>query len=98
MAKNDLIVKAIKNKNVIKFYYEDGIRIVEPHCYGITTANNYGLRAYQVDGYSSSGKMGWKMYDLGKARDIEILDKSFHDSRLDYKKGDKGMIEIFIEL
>ena len=39
-----------------------------------------------------------KMYDLSKASDIEILDKSFHDSRPDYKKGDKGMIEIFIEL
>ncbi len=50
-----------------------------------------------MDGYSSSGKMGWKMYDLAKAENITLLNKSF-DIRDDYKKGDKGMSEIFSEL
>ncbi len=32
---NSLICNAIANKNIIEFYYKGGIRLVEPHCYGI---------------------------------------------------------------
>lgn len=95
---NQEIVKAIENQNIIEFYYEDELRVVEPHCYGITTAGNAGLRAFQVDGYSSSGKMGWKMYDLGKADDITTLDDTFSSARSGYKRGDRGMDKIYAEL
>jgi len=88
---------AIKNKNVIEFYYEGEQRIVEPHCYGETTAGNEGLRAYQIGGYSSSGKFGWKMYDLGKAEDIVVTDRPFDGPRPGYNKGDKGMSHIYTE-
>jgi len=95
---NNRIIKAIENRNVLRFYYDNELRVVEPHCYGITTAGNEGLRAFQIDGYSSSGIMGWKMYDLGKAENIEITGDIFNNPRQGYKKGDKGMDEIFIEL
>ena len=95
---NNLIIEAIKNRNEIKFYYESKLRIVEPHCYGITTAGNEGLRAFQTDGYSSSGKMGWKMYDLGKAENLEIMAETFISPRQGYTKGDRGMDKIFAEL
>jgi hypothetical protein len=95
---NNLIIEAIENKNVIQFYYESELRVVEPHCYGVTTAGNEGLRAFQTDGYSSSGKKGWKMYDLSKAENIEILSDTFISSRPGYKRGDRGMDEIFAEL
>lgn len=94
---NTLIINAIKERKVIEFNYEGENRIVEPHCYGLTTKGNEAIRAYQVDGFSSSGKMGWKIYDLSKARNFNITDEIF-DIRYDYKKGDKGMIRIFIEL
>lgn len=92
------IINAIRNQNVINFFYEGELRIVEPHCYGVTTARNYGLRAYQTGGYSSSGKFGWKMYDLGKAENINITDKQFTGPRSGYTSGDKGMSTIFAEL
>lgn len=94
---NNEIINAIKNRNVIEFHYEGELRIVEPHCYGKTTAGNEGLRAYQIDGYSSSGKMGWKMYDLGKADEIEVTEDTF-ELRSGYKKGDKGMSIIYAEI
>lgn len=94
---NQEIIKAVENQNVIEFYYEGKLRVVEPHCYGETTAGNEGLRAYQIGGYSSSGKMGWKMYDLGKADDIDVTEDKF-DVRSDYKRGDKGMSEIYAEI
>ncbi|SEE49670.1 hypothetical protein SAMN04487765_2822 [Tenacibaculum sp. MAR_2010_89] len=90
------ICEAISQKKIITFYYENELRKVEPHCYGLTTAGNKGLRAYQVDGYSKSGKYGWKMYDLNKSEQIKIVLENFN-LRNDYKKGDKGMTLIYCE-
>jgi hypothetical protein len=94
---NSEIINAIEKQNVIVFDYEGGARTVEPHCYGLTTKGNEAIRAYQIDGYSSSGKMGWKLYDLSKAYNIEVSRDTF-DVRDDYKKGDKGMSRIFTEI
>ncbi|MDR0866594.1 MAG: WYL domain-containing protein [Candidatus Symbiothrix sp.] len=94
---NTEIIYAIKEKKLIQFDYDGESRTVEPYCYGLTTKGNEVIRAYQVDGYSSSGRMGWKLYDLAKADDIEVSDESF-EVRDDYKKGDKGMSTIFYEL
>ena len=91
------ICEAISKKKVITFYYEGGIRIVEPHCHGKTTAGNEGLRAYQVGGYTNSGKYGWKMYDLNKSKQIEVITESFN-TRSGYKRGDKGMSIIYCEI
>ncbi|MCT8338573.1 WYL domain-containing protein [Flavobacteriaceae bacterium TK19130] len=95
---NTEIKDAIRNQNLIEFNYDGGSRTVEPHCYGITTAGNEGLRAYQVDGYSSSGRMGWKMFDLGKASSINVLAETFESPRPGYKKGDRGMDHIYQEV
>lgn len=90
------LIKSIENQTVVIFNYDGGSRTVEPHCYGLTLAGNEGLRAYQIAGYSSSGKMGWKMYDLSKASNIVFTDETFVQ-RPDYKRGDKGMSQIFKE-
>lgn len=92
------IIDAIRNQKVLNFHYDGELRIVEPHCYGITTAGNEGLRAYQTGGYSSSGKFGWKMYDLQKAHDIKVNDEQFDGPRSGYQSGDKGMSKIYAEL
>lgn len=42
---NNQIIEAIENRNVIQFYYENELRVVEPHCYGMTTAGNEGLKS-----------------------------------------------------
>lgn len=94
---NDDLINAIENMNVIQFNYDGEPRVVEAHCYGVTTKGNEAIRAYQVGGYSSSGSLGWKLYDLSKMADLEILDDSF-SIRSGYNKGDKGMHSIFIEL
>ena len=95
---NQEIIEAIENKNLVEFNYDGELRVVEPHCYGLSTKGNEVLRAYQVDGYSSSGNMGWKMYDIGKADNINVLEDTFDKSRSGYQKGDKGMDEIYAEL
>lgn len=92
------IVEAIENLSIIEFYYDGELRVVEPHCYGITTAGNEGLRAYQIAGYSSTGKLGWKMYDLGKADNLNVKDENFQGPRSGYQQGDKGMSNIYAEI
>jgi hypothetical protein len=94
----DIVSMAIKNHQLLQFYYDGGIRAVEPHCYGLTTKGNEGLRAFQVSGYSSTTTLGWKMFDLSKATSIIILDQTFVNPRVGYKRGDKGMKTIFSEI
>lgn len=91
------IIAAIKNRNLIEFSYDNKHRVVEPHCFGVTTKGNEVIRAFQIDGYSSSGKLGWKLYNLSKMDGLNILDETF-DIRDDYTSGDKGMSKIFCEL
>jgi len=98
MAMKNEIVTAIETQKLIEFDYEGEKRIVEPHCYGITTAGHEGLRAYQVGGYSSSGKMGWKLYDMSKARNIILLDEVSNVPRSGYKKGDQVMKQIYCQI
>ncbi|MCA0348730.1 MAG: WYL domain-containing protein [Bacteroidetes bacterium] len=94
---NTKIIEAIENQNVIEFYYDGELRVVEPHCYGVSKAGNDVLRAFQVDGYSSSNKMWWRMYTLSKMQQIQIVEDTF-SSRNDYKRGDKDMIRIYREI
>lgn len=94
---NQTIIEAIENQNIIEFYYEGELRVVQPYCYGISKADNDVLRAFQVDGYSSSNKMWWRMYTLSKMEQIKIGNNSFVP-RNDYKRGDKDMVKIYIEI
>lgn len=94
----DEIREAIENRRLLEFRYDGGVRVVEPHCYGITSAGNEGLRAYQVSGHSTSGKMGWKMFDLANASAITILDQNFDGPRPGYKRNDRQMKRIICQL
>ena len=94
---HELIIDAIENQKVLEFDYEGESRTVEIHCFGLTTKGNLAIRAFQIGGFSSSGKMGWKLYDLSKAENFNMLEDLFM-IRDDYKKGDKGMSEIYCEL
>lgn len=63
---HNMIIDAIHNQTCLEFYYDGGMRTVEPHCYGCGR-NGELLRAYQVCGYSESGNVeGWKTFTIGK--------------------------------
>lgn len=93
------ICDAIRSFKKLKFSYDGGERIVEPHCHGVTHLNNPALRAYQTDGYSKSGDTpAWRMFNLNEAGEIRVLDEEFNGPRFGYKRGDKGMKNIYCEL
>lgn len=73
-----IICSAIRSKQMIQFNYEDSTRVAEPYCYGQSKVGNEVLRAFQVKGYSKSGKsVGWKLFRSSKMENIVITDEYF---------------------
>jgi hypothetical protein len=94
------ICEAIKSKKIVKFNYEGHERVVEPHAYGIhKDTGNEVLCAYQVGGYSSSGKSPyWRLYDVSKMTNISITGEHFDHLRPGYKMNDSRMSIIFCQI
>ena len=93
---NKDICSAIKTKRIITFYYDGGLRRIEPYCHGVTKKGNEVLRAFQISGYSRSGSpIGWKLFSVSKISNLKILDETFHSIRRDYNPNDSVMSRIF---
>lgn len=74
----DIINKAIKNKQVINFYYNNKPRTVEPYAIGKTSENKINLLSIQIGGVTSSGKLpDWRMFELNKIKNITIHKRKF---------------------
>lgn len=67
---NNDIINAIKNHNYVDINYNDkkssatGRRLIQPYAYGITTAGNECLRAFQIGGDTLRGEPKWKLFLL----------------------------------
>lgn len=93
---NPTIYKAIRERRLIEFVYDGGTRVVEPHCYGISTAGNEVLRGYQVAGYSESGQPeGWKLFLVSRMSAVRLLDEVFPTNRPFYNPNDSAMTHIY---
>ena len=92
---NALICDAIRKREKIRCYYKGGYRTLEPHCHGTSRAGNESLRAYQIEGYSSSGNpVDWKFLTVAKMSEIESTGETFSDNRQDYNPDDQHMSTI----
>lgn len=90
---------AIRNKEIIEFYYDGGKRIVEPYCYGESTRGNLVLRGYQIEGYSSSGENeGWKLFKEDDMNNITSIGQKFAKIRPNYNPNDKAMVRIICSI
>ena len=95
---NFTLVQAIKNKSMIELRYHGYARIVEPYAYGQDKTGDEILRCYQVAGGSVSGeRTGWKIL---KMREVISLDNtsSIFLPRSEYKRNDKAMTRIFVQI
>lgn len=97
---HSMIHYAIQNHLLMEFNYNnEGVRVVEPYCLGLTTADHVALRAYQLRGYTTSIVPEWKLFDLSKVSEVKILAESFdHTSREGYQVGDKAMKTIYMQV
>ncbi|MBE0427410.1 MAG: hypothetical protein IBX72_12310 [Nitrospirae bacterium] len=97
---NNTICEAIASKNIVEFYYNGGIRIAEPHCYGIhKNTGNEVLCAYQIRGFSESGNLpGWRLFDVADVSALKITGEQFLSPRPNYNPNDKRMSKIFCNI
>jgi hypothetical protein len=92
------ICSAIGKRLVIIFNYKDKPRVAEPYICGVSAANKYVLLAFQTGGYSSSGKFGWKLFEVSNMTKLEITETEFNVSgaeRLRYDPVDKRFRKTF---
>lgn len=92
------IFEAVSKQQCLQFSYNGFNRVIEPHAYGLSKKGNNIIRGYQTRGESESGNIpDWRLFEEDKMRNIHLLNES-SEVRSDYKRGDKAMIRIYIEI
>lgn len=93
-----IICDAINRQIVLEISYDGYRRMVEPHAYGYSRANNDLLRAYQIAGGSvSSENVGWKLLRLDETWLIQQTYSRF-SVRPDYRPDDRAMSGIYCQI
>lgn len=92
------IINAIHNREVLLFTYSGISRTVQPVAVGISRAGNEVLRCYQIAGGHISPGHQWDLCDLSKISNLHTDGQHFDGEPPGYKRGDKGMTDIYAEL
>jgi hypothetical protein len=92
------IIEAIFSQNTIEIVYKNEIAIVEPYCYGITATGNEGLIAYQIKSQLPKAPKGWRIFELDKADDINVLTTTYTTIREHAKIGYIEMDIIYAQI
>jgi predicted DNA-binding transcriptional regulator YafY len=88
----DLLQAAINEHKLVKIWYEPGTRTIECHALGYGSVGQVLLRAFQIDGASSSNEhINWKLFRLDRMRDVELTGVGFDGPRPEYKLNDRAM-------
>jgi hypothetical protein len=96
---HDLFISAITGRDVLKFFYERHVRIVEPQTYGMSYTGRYVLRGYQTGGESRSGQSKIaKLFDVAKISKLQRSDVHFKDALPSHNPQDSAMKVVFATL
>jgi hypothetical protein len=96
---NTLVCDAIRTRRLLRFVYEGYERVVEPHLYGINTANHEMLSAYLVGGWSRTDtSAGWRNYLVREMYDVHVLAESFTGARPEYNPDDPAFRQVHCRL
>ena len=80
---NTDLVRAIREKRLIEFTYKSGgVRIVEPHDYGIQNGIER-LLAFQLSESRTRTERGWRDLHLADIHNLRVLEQRFAGSRGD---------------
>ena len=77
---NSLLWKAFDETRLIRLFYKDRERILEPHHYGIHNGV-VKLLGYQIGGSSSHKLPAWRWMEEDFISDIQLLDRTFPGGR-----------------
>lgn len=84
------VCQAIAGRRLLAFVYDGHARVAEPHCHGTGAEGQEFLRAYQVEGTSASGALGWKLFEVAQMTRLQLLDVGFV-VRPDFNANDVAM-------
>jgi predicted DNA-binding transcriptional regulator YafY len=109
VASIDSIVDAIKKKQRVVIYYRgdepggNGLRKIEPVCFGYSKAGNPVLRAWDLEGASHKGYLGkkplpsWRFFRVDKIVSFKPTAETFNQPQPGYNpNGDKSMTRVII--
>lgn len=92
------IKQAIRLRQELFFMYEGFQRTVQPATFGLSLQGNPVLRCYQVAGGHVAQGHDWDLCLLSKISGLRTTGNAFAQNPPGYKRGDKGMMEIYAEL
>lgn len=93
------ICRAIRGRRLLLFDYNGKPRVVAPYCLGISTRKSEVLRAIQVRGMSTSGKLGLgKLWSLDQMVDVRVSDETFVANDPNYNPNDSAMTRILCRI
>lgn len=81
-----LLIRAIRNRQGLIFRYPSGELIVEPHVYGHDARGKAVLLCYQV-GSNRGAHQGWKLLSLEGADAVVAAEWTFSGARPGYRRG-----------
>jgi len=95
---SSLLAKAVEERKVLAFDYDDKPRLVEPHAIGTNAKGQLVLRAFQVTGDSATNATAWKLFTVDKMVNCIVAALTSQAPRPGYKAGDRAMANIIQEL
>ena len=109
VASIDSIVDAIKKRQKVVIYYQgdepggNGLRTIEPVCFGYSKAGNPVLRAWDLEGESHKAYLGkkplpsWRFFRVDKIVSFRPTANTFNEPRPGYNpNGDKSMNSVIV--
>ncbi|HST12198.1 MAG TPA: hypothetical protein VLL05_17625 [Terriglobales bacterium] len=97
--RDPLLISAIRQKLVLQFIYNGKLRTVEPQTYGLSTAGQEVLRAYERTIPNGPTRAGMaKLFDLNKISGLRKSGQSFRRALPAHNPDDSAMVEIFATL
>lgn len=95
----DIPTEALKQNKRLQLSYDGHKRTVEVHAIGTSKAGKTIVRVWQTEGDSQSKQpVGWKLLNLHEATALVIVDDASEAPRTGYKRADRAMAEIIVEL
>ena len=83
------VCAAIAGRRVVRFAYDGGERVVEPHAHWLTIEGIEVVSGYQVDGHSTSEQVeGWKTFHVARMDGFAETGVVFLRPRADYNPED----------
>lgn len=94
---NQDLVAAIERNLQVEFTYDERLRIVEPHIYGVRCGSEQ-LFAFQVGGGSNSGEIGdWRTFKLESIKELKLTKTKIAGPRDGNQHGNWDIVHARIE-